>query len=97
MHDRPSSADLATEANGLATGLGVITVALFPFAVPALIFVVAPLALVAVIGLVLAIPFAIPVWLVRAVRRRQSRKAGSGMLPGGSTASTMKPSDAAVS
>jgi hypothetical protein len=97
MDTRPSSADLATEANGLATGLGIVTFALFPFAVPALVFVVAPLALVAVVGLLLAIPFVLPVWLVRAVRRRQSRKAGAGMLPGGSTASTMKPSDAAVS
>jgi Flp pilus assembly protein TadB len=97
MHDTPTSVDLATEANGLATGLGIITFSFFPFAVPALVFVVAPLALVAVLGLVLALPFVLPVWLVRAVRRRQSRKAGAGMLPGGSTASTMKPSDAAVS
>jgi hypothetical protein len=71
MHERPSSADLATEANSLATGLGIVTFALFPFAVPALIFVVAPLALVAVVGLVLALPVVLPVWLVRAVRRRQ--------------------------
>ena len=97
MHQRPSSADLATEANGLSTGLGILTFTFFPFALPALVFVVAPLALGAVVGLVLAIPLALPIWLVRAVRRRQSRKAGSGMLPGGSTASTMKPSDAAVS
>jgi Flp pilus assembly protein TadB len=97
MHDRPSSGDLVTEANGLGTGLGILTFTLFPFAVPALVFVVAPLAVVAVVGLVLAIPFVLPVWLVRAVRRRQSRKAGAGMLAGGSTASTMKPSDAAVS
>jgi hypothetical protein len=97
MQDTPSSVDLATEANGLATGLGILTFSFFPFALPALVFVVAPLALVAVVGLVLALPFVVPVLLVRAVRRRQSRKAGAGMLPGGSTASTMKPSDAVVS
>jgi hypothetical protein len=97
MHDTPSSVDLATEANGLTTGLGIITFSLFPFALPALVFVVAPLALVAVVGLVLALPFVLPVLVVHAVRRRQSRKAGAGMLRGGSTASTMKPSDAAVS
>src|SRR4051812_21790377 len=65
MYDRPTSADLATEANGLATGLGILTFTFFPFALPALVFVVAPLALVAVVGLVLALPFVLAVWLVR--------------------------------
>jgi hypothetical protein len=75
----PSSADLASEAGGLSTGLGIITVALFPVAVPGLLFVVVPLALMAVVGLLLAIPFVVPVWLVRTVRRRQSR--GRGSMP----------------
>jgi membrane protein implicated in regulation of membrane protease activity len=58
-------------------GFGVITVALFPLAIPAL----AVLALFALPLLPLAIPaiLLIPVWLVaRAVSRRLSRRARSG-------------------
>jgi hypothetical protein len=77
----PSSADLATEGNALFSGLGIITFALFPVALPGLLlFVIAPLALVAVVGLLLAIPVVVPLWLVRTVRRgsalRRQRSAG---------------------
>jgi membrane protein implicated in regulation of membrane protease activity len=82
----PSSADVAAEANTLSTGLGIITFALFPVAVPGLLFVVAPLALVAVVGLVLAIPLVLPLWLVRTVRRSRSRRGG----PSGSPVSTQQ-------
>jgi len=68
----PSSADVASEANGLLAGLGIITFAIFPVALPGLLFVVAPLALVAVVGLLLAIPVLLPLWLARAVRRARS-------------------------
>ena len=70
---RPLSTDVATEANGLLTGFGILTFALFPFALPGLLLAVAPLALVAMVGLVLAIPVLIPLWVVRAVRRRATR------------------------
>jgi type IV secretory pathway TrbD component len=47
----PSSAEVATELNGLLAGLGILTMSLFPIALPGLLlFVVAPLALVAVVG-----------------------------------------------
>ena len=55
-------------------GLGILTMALFPLALPGLLFVVAPLALVAVVGLLVAIPFVLPLWLARIVMRRRSRR-----------------------
>ena len=56
-------------------GLGILTVALFPLALPGLLlFVVAPLLPVAVVGLLVAIPLALPLWLARAVLRRAERK-----------------------
>ena len=56
-------------------GLGILTMALFPFALPGLLlFVVAPLALVAVIGLLLAIPLVLPLGLARIVMRGRSRR-----------------------
>jgi hypothetical protein len=70
----PSSADVATEANTLLAGLGILTFAIFPLALPGLLlFVVAPLALVAMVGL-LATPFVLPLWLARTVRRSRSRR-----------------------
>jgi hypothetical protein len=44
-HEAPSAPDLATEASGLAFGLGTITMTLFPFALP---------------GLLLALPLVLP-------------------------------------
>jgi hypothetical protein len=56
-------------------GLGILTMALFPFALPGLLlFVVAPLALVAVVGLLLAIPLVLPLGLARIVMRGRSRR-----------------------
>jgi len=70
----PSPADVASEGNALATGLGIITFTFFPFALPALVFVIAPLALLGLVAAVLAIPFVLPVWLVRRVRRRRAER-----------------------
>jgi len=71
----PSFAEVATEANGLLGGLGILTFAIFPVALPGLLlFVVAPLALVAVVGLLLAIPVVLPLWLARTVWRSRSRR-----------------------
>jgi hypothetical protein len=71
----PSSAEVATEVNGLLGGLGILTMALFPIALPGLLlFVVAPLALVAVAGVLVAIPLVLPVWLVRIVVRSRARR-----------------------
>jgi hypothetical protein len=76
-----SSADVATELNGLLTGLGILTFQFFPFALPLLVLVVAPLALLALAGLLLAIPFVLPVWLARTVLRSRSRRRDAGFVP----------------
>jgi hypothetical protein len=56
-------------------GLGVLTMALFPFALPGLLlFVVAPLILVVVVGLLLAIPLVVPIWLGQTLMRSGSRR-----------------------
>jgi nitrate/nitrite transporter NarK len=68
--EAPSATDLAGEAGGLLGGLGLITIALFPFAVPVLILVIGPLAVLALAGLVLALPILVPVWLFRVLRSR---------------------------
>jgi hypothetical protein len=61
-------------------GLGILTVALFPLALPGLLlFVVAPLLPVAVVGLLVAIPLALPLWLARAVLRSAERKRMCGV------------------
>lgn len=78
MHTRSeatSAADLAGEAGGLLAGLGILTTALFPFALPLLILTFGPLLPLAVVGLVLALPILVPYWLgrllLRALRRRR--------------------------
>jgi membrane protein implicated in regulation of membrane protease activity len=59
----------------LLAGLGILTVALFPIAVPGLLlFVVAPLILVAVPAVLLAIPVVLSLTLLRAFRRGRSRR-----------------------
>src|ERR687896_2687822 len=76
--ESPSPADLAVEAGGLIQGLGTLTIALFPFALPLLVLVIGPLAVLALAGLVLAIPILLPLWLgrlaLRAVRDRRGRR-----------------------
>ena len=72
---RPSSADVAIEANTLLTGLAILTIQAVPLALPGLLlFVVAPLALVAVFGLLLAIPFLLVPLLTRILRQRRNRR-----------------------
>ena len=73
MHARsatPSSAEIAGEANTLVAGLGIFTLTFLPLAVPGLVLVVAPLALLAAAGLVLAIPLVLPIWLARVIWTR---------------------------
>jgi hypothetical protein len=71
----PSSADVAAEVTSLSGGLGLLMVPLFPLALPGLLlFVIAPLALVAVVGVLLAAPVVLPVWLTRIVLRSRSRR-----------------------
>jgi hypothetical protein len=68
----PSTTEVATEVNGLLAGLGILTVALFPFALPGLLFVVVPLALLALVGALLAMPVVLALWLVRTLRRNRA-------------------------
>jgi hypothetical protein len=81
-HQAPSSADVAGEAGGLLAGLGILTMALFPIALPGLLlFVVAPLALIAVVGLLLAIPLVMPLWLARLVLRGRATTRAPAQSP----------------
>ena len=70
----PSAADLAGEAGALSAGLGILTIQIFPFALPLILLVIAPLAVLAVAGLLLALPILVPLWLgrlaIRALRRQ---------------------------
>jgi hypothetical protein len=59
----------------LLAGLGILTVALFPLALPGLLlFVVAPLLLVLAVGALLALPLVLPLWLGRSIARLRSRR-----------------------
>jgi membrane protein implicated in regulation of membrane protease activity len=70
---RPSPSEVASELGALSAGLGILTMALFPFAVPGvLVFVVLPLALVALPALLLAALVVPPLWLARTMSRRRS-------------------------
>jgi hypothetical protein len=77
----PSTTEAVTEVNGLLAGLGILTVTLFPFALPGLLLVVVPLAALALAGALLAIPVVVPLWLVRSLRRGQLRRRVLGDPP----------------
>jgi hypothetical protein len=67
--NRTSPAELASEASSLLAGLGILSVALFPFAVPGLV-----LALLLVLPLIVLAPPALAIWLlVRVVGRLVGR------------------------
>ena len=68
-----SAPDVAAEVGSLSAGLGIITMSLFPFALPLLVLL-APVALLPLAGLVLAAPVLLPVGLVRRIRRGRSRQ-----------------------
>jgi hypothetical protein len=73
---RTSIGELLTEVSDLVVGLGIMTMAVAPFAIPVLVLVLAPLAIV---GLLMAIVAAVavpPVLLIRLrVRRQRDRRA----------------------
>jgi hypothetical protein len=72
--ETPSAADLAGWVGAFSAGLGILTVPLFPLALPLIVLTIAPLAVLAVAGLLLALPIILPIWLARrvlaALRRR---------------------------
>jgi NADH:ubiquinone oxidoreductase subunit H len=86
--DAPSAADLASEAGMLVVGLTTLTIQIFPFALPLLILVIGPLAVLALAGLLLALPILVPLWLARrvmaAIRRRRDGAAVPRQLTGAS-------------
>ena len=57
--NRTSPAELASEASSLLAGLGIISVVLFPFALPGLV-----LALVLALPLIVLAPPALAIWLL---------------------------------
>jgi len=76
--ESPSPAELAGEAGMLVVGLTTLTIQIFPFALPLLILVIGPLAVLALAGLLLALPILVPIWLARrltaALRRRRDTR-----------------------
>jgi membrane protein implicated in regulation of membrane protease activity len=56
------------------TGLEILTLQFFPFALPLVALVIAPLALPALPALLVAGIFVLPLWLGRVVRRSLSRR-----------------------
>jgi hypothetical protein len=77
--DTPSLADIAGVAGALVVGLTTLTIQIFPFALPLLILVIGPLAVLALAGLLLALPILVPLWLARkllaVLRERRQRSA----------------------
>ena len=63
-------AEVLDQANALSAGLGIITVQLFPFALPLLALCIAPLLPLIVVGLLLAAIFYLPLRLVRFLTRK---------------------------
>jgi hypothetical protein len=76
-----TAADLASELSAWGTGGGIISMALFPFAIPLLVLTaiaVVPLVLVALVGGLVAAVLALPVLAGRAlVRKLRARSAVS--------------------
>jgi hypothetical protein len=72
----PSLSDVGAEVMSLSAVLGVVTLAIAPFALPGLLLalaLVAPLALLAVPALLLVGLIALPLRLIRIVRRSRAR------------------------
>jgi membrane protein implicated in regulation of membrane protease activity len=79
----PSPAELADEVGALTTGLGIITFQFFPLALPGIVLVVGPLAVLALAGLLLALPILVPLWLGRRVLHALRGRSEPGPLAAG--------------
>jgi hypothetical protein len=64
-----SATDLAGQAGALSTGLGILTIQVFPIAMPLLVLALGPVVLLAVVIGLLALPILIPVRLGRLALR----------------------------
>jgi hypothetical protein len=69
--DQTRASDVADAGGMIVAGLGILTIQLFPFALPLLLLVIGPLALLALPLVILALPVLLPLWLFRALRRRR--------------------------
>jgi membrane protein implicated in regulation of membrane protease activity len=69
--DETSATDVADAAGMLLVGLGIVTIQIFPLALPLLVLVIGPLVLLTLPLLLLALPVLGPLWLFRALRRRR--------------------------
>jgi hypothetical protein len=65
--------DVAAEASTLSAGFAILTVQIFPFALPLLLLCIAPLLPLIVVGLLLAAIVYPPLRLVRYLRTRKRR------------------------
>lgn len=68
--------DIVTEAASWLAMLGIVVMALFPFALPAIVLVIAslvPLLVLGLLGGLAAVLLAPPVLLARTMRRRRTR------------------------
>ena len=84
MNDSRSEATVGAAA--VVAGLGAVTMALFPFALPFAILLgvaLVPLLPVAIAGGLLAAVIAVPVLAVRALRRRRDRRRDRRATPMG--------------
>jgi hypothetical protein len=78
--ESPSPVELAAVVGSFVAGLTTLTIQLFPFALPLLILVIAPLALIGLVAAVLVLPILLPLWLGRRIllarrRRREQHPA----------------------
>lgn len=78
-----SPAECLSEIADLAAGLGILLLPLFPLAVPVIGLVLVPLALLGLLGALLALPLVGPFLVVRALMRRRSRPRTGGPEPAG--------------
>jgi membrane protein implicated in regulation of membrane protease activity len=74
--ESPSVVELASVVGGFVAGITTITIQLFPFALPLLALVIAPLVVLALAGLLLALPVVVPLWLGRLAWRALRRERG---------------------
>lgn len=65
--------DVAAEAGSMAAGYGILTVQIFPLALPLLLLCIVPLLPLVVVGLLLGAIFYLPVKLVRFLTSRKRR------------------------
>lgn len=73
-HTTLSPSEVADGTATSITALSMIVLQFFPFAIPALVLVLAPLALLGAVAALLAAPIVVPVWLIRRVRRSRSER-----------------------